>query len=185
MRGTTPRLISSDAFAGYATVLDVLWPQRPRPVPGGQGRKPPVDKRPRARLNYATVCKRRRNGRVVAVDVKTVYGGRRSLAQALKQSSVSAAVNTSFLERHNGTDRHRNARKSRRTYRFSKDWKIHQQVSDFCHYTYNFCWCVRTLRKKSKNGTCQKRTPAMSAGLTDHVWSLREWLSYPVKQLST
>jgi len=28
------------------------------------------------------------------------------------------------------------------------------------------------------------RTPAMVAGLTYHIWSLSEWLSYPAVQLS-
>jgi hypothetical protein len=26
------------------------------------------------------------------------------------------------------------------------------------------------------------QTPAMAAGLTDHVWSLWEWLTFPVVQ---
>jgi len=27
-------------------------------------------------------------------------------------------------------------------------------------------------------------TPAMAAGLTDHIWSLHEWLTYPAVQLT-
>jgi hypothetical protein len=136
-------------------------------------------------LNYATVCKRRENGRVVEVDTKIVFGSKRSVAAALRQSRVSRAINTSFLERHNATDRHRNARKARRTYRFSKDWEIHQAVTCFSYYTYNFCWCVRTLRKRVGRGHYQPRTPAMSARLTDHAWTLEEWLSRPIPGLST
>ena len=26
------------------------------------------------------------------------------------------------------------------------------------------------------------RTPAMAAGLTDHVWSIREWIAFPAVQ---
>ena len=33
-------------------------------------------------------------------------------------------------------------------------------------------------------GRLRKRSPAMAAGLTDHVWSLREWLTYPAKPCS-
>ena len=72
------------------------------------------------------VCKERKNGRVVSVQTKSVFGGAQSLAAALTASSVSNTVNTSFVERHNGTDRHRNARKARKTYRFSRDWLIHE-----------------------------------------------------------
>ena len=147
-------------------------------------------------MNYATVCKHRKNGRIVSVETKVVLGSKRSVAAALKRSRVSRAVNTSFLERHNATDRHRNARKARRTYRFSKDWQTHEAVGYFSYYTYNFCWCVRTLRKrlrtvrkrlrgKHEGGQrYQPRTPAMAAKLTDHVWPLQEWLSRPVPGLS-
>ncbi|MCY2950750.1 MAG: hypothetical protein NTU53_02090, partial [Planctomycetota bacterium] len=66
----------------------------------------------------------------------------------------------------------------------SKDWDIHREVTYFSYYTYNFCWCVRTLRRW-RQGRWRRCTPAMSAGLADHPWSLREWLSYPVIGLST
>jgi hypothetical protein len=172
LRDRPPRLVTSDEFASYATVLDLLWRR-------GLGRSKRA-----GRLNYATVCKRRENGRVVEVQTRVVFGTEASVARALRQSSVSNAINTSFLERHNGTDRHRNSRKVRRTYRFSKDWNIHREVTYFSYYTYNFCWCVRTLRRR-RRGRWQHCTPAMSAGLADHPWSLREWLSYPVIGLAT
>lgn len=44
-----------------------------------------------------------------------------AVTAALGMSRVGRAINTSFLERQNGTDRYRNARKVRKTYRFSKD----------------------------------------------------------------
>jgi hypothetical protein len=46
----------------------------------------------------------------------------------------------------------------------------------------NFCWPVRTLRVKDAAGAWQQRTPAMAAGLADHVWSLEEWLTLPAVQ---
>ena len=91
----------------------------------------------------------------------------------------SRAINTSFVERQNGTDRHRNARKARKTYRFSKDWRYHEAVTYLTMYSYNFCWPVRTLRIKDERGRWQKRSPAMAAGLADHVWSMPEWLAFP------
>jgi hypothetical protein len=71
-----------------------------------------------------------------------------------------------------GTDRNRNARKVRHTYCFSKDWDIHDAVTYFTLYSYNFGWPVRTLRIRDPQGHWQNRTPAMSAGVSDHVWSL-------------
>jgi hypothetical protein len=55
-------------------------------------------------------------------------------------------------------------------------------VTCFSLYSYNFCWAVRTLRERDADGKWQPRTPAMAAGLTDHVWSLREWLTFPAVQ---
>lgn len=185
LQDRTPRLITSDEFASYATVLDLLWNQPPRPVPSGQGKpRPPETAGKRSKLNYATVCKQRENGRVTSVRTEVVFGTPQSVARALEQSQASTAINTSFLERHNGTDRHRNSRKARKSYRFSKDWEIHESVTYFSYYSYNFCWPVRTLRRR-RRGRWQPCTPAMSAGLADHVWSLREWLVRPVTGLAT
>ena len=48
---------------------------------------------------------------------------------------------------------------------------------------YNFCWTHSNLRVLAPVGTGRKRqerTPAMAAGLTDHPWSMHEWLRYQV-----
>ena len=58
----------------------------------------------------------------------------------------------------------------------------HRAATTFSYFSYNFCWPVRTLRVRGEHGRWQKRTPAMAAGQTDHVWSLNEWLAYPVVQ---
>ena len=59
---------------------------------------------------------------------------------------------------------------------------IHDAVTHFTMYTYNFCWPVRTLRQQGPDGQWLPRTPAMAAGLTDHVWPLWEWLTFPAVQ---
>src|SRR5207302_7437968 len=121
----------------------------------------------------------REKNRVVQVEQRVIFGSKAAVLAALALSLVSAAVNTVFVERHNGTDRNRNARKVRKTYCFSKDWGVHEAVTYFTMYSYNFCWPVRTLRQRVGRKRYRQRTPAMAAGLTDHVWSLREWLTYP------
>jgi hypothetical protein len=35
------------------------------------------------------------------------------------------------------------------------------------------------LRVKGAEGRYEQRTPALAAGLTDHVWTIKEWVSYP------
>jgi IS1 family transposase len=180
-----PALMTSDEYPVYETVIEEVFSQ---PVVSPQesarpGRRPLL---PERRLNpgvtYATVRKERAKNRVVAVHRTVVLGSQSAVDRVLKASVCSRTINTSFVERQHGTARCRNARQSRRTYRFSKDWEVHESMSYFTRYRYNFCWPVRTLRVRDSEGRWQSRTPAMSAGLADHVWSLAEWLSFPVIQ---
>ena len=119
---------------------------------------------------------------MVGVERRVIYGTVTAVVAALAASQVSTAVNTVFVERHHGTDRNRNARKVRKTYCFSKDWQAHEAVGYFTLYSYNFCWPVRTLRQGSRRQGYRQCTPAMAAGLTDHVWTLKEWLTRPAVQ---
>ena len=77
-----------------------------------------------------------------------VFGPMAAILVALGQSSVSRWINTAFLERQNATDRPRNARKVRKAYTFSKDWRVHESMTYFSMYSYNFCWPVRTLTER-------------------------------------
>lgn len=112
------------------------------------------------------------------VATRLVYGTLRNLKAALVWA-VLALVNTVFLERSNGTDRLRNSRKVRKSYRFSKDWGVHEAMSYCTLYSSNYCNTVRTLRVEVAPKKDRQRTPAMAAGLTDHVGSLEEWLLFP------
>ena len=148
-------------------------PGRPRVVPE---RRLPED------VIDATVHKHRENGRVIAVEQRQVFGSPEAREDVLGESAASHRVNTSLVERQNGTDRGRNARKTRKTYRFSKDWQVHEAMTYLTLYGSNFCWCVRTLRRKDEQGHWQERSPALAAGLTDHVWTWPEWFHRPAVQ---
>jgi hypothetical protein len=177
-------LFTSDEYPAYATAIDHVYgvPEPPKP-PGTPGRRPVLpERRAPADLTYATVHKEREKGRVVAIVTAVILGTWQAVAGALARSRASRMINTSFVERQHGTDRHHNARKARRTYRFSKDWRMHEAMTYFTKYSYNFCWPVRTLRERDDEGAWRKRTPAMTAGLADHVWLLKEWLALPAVQ---
>jgi hypothetical protein len=105
-----------------------------------------------------------------------------AVVAALAWSKASRRINTSFLERQNATDRHHNMRKVRKTYTFSKAWRVNEAMTYFRMYSYNFCWPVRTLNEHDEHGRIRKRTPAMAAGLADHVWTMREWVTMPAVQ---
>jgi len=179
--GKGAMLLTSDAYPAYATAIEEVygvWVQPERKP--GPGRPPGPRRELPAGLVYATVCKKRAKGRVVEVIRSVVFGLWCLLECWLRRSGVSNTINTSFVERNNATDRRQNGRKQRKTYGFSRDKRMHDAATYFVSYSYNFCWSVRTLRVQGDEGW-QARTPAMAAGLADHVWSLREWLTYPAK----
>jgi IS1 family transposase len=182
--GTIPSLITTDEYAAYPEAILEAYGKEVVPERTGKPGRPKAPyKVASEELNYATVHKTRKKGRVVKIDYRVVFGTVLAVQAALAASTVSRAINTAFVERHNGTDRNRNARKVRKTYCFSKDYAVHEAVTYFTMYTYNFCWPVRTLRERQdENSLWQERTPAMAAGLTDHVWPLAEWLAFPSVQ---
>src|SRR3954465_11530461 len=178
--GRLMALITTDGYPAYAgALLDAYGDTITPPRTGKRGRPKAPYKVAPAGLTYAVVEKTREKGRVVKIATRVVFGTIAAVMAALGMSSASRAVNTSFVERQNGTDRHRNARKARKTYRFSKDWRHHEAVTYLTMYVYNFCWPVRPPRIKDDRGAWQKRSPAMAAGLADHVWSIPEWLAFP------
>jgi IS1 family transposase len=186
-QGRRMDLMTSDEYAAYPAAILAAYGETVVPEPTGKPGRPRLEyRRVPEGLVYATVHKTRQKNRVVAVGERLVFGTPEQLEEALANSAVGGRVTTVHVERHNGTDRHRNARKGRKTYRFSKDWDAHESATYFTMYSANFCKPVRTLRQKlrRKEGrrTWRQRTPAMAAGLTDHVWSIQEWARYPSVQ---
>ena len=181
--GQGVRLMTSDDYPAYKEAILHVYGTEVTTTPTGRDSKAMVPaKVPPPELTYATVEKRRRLGRVVEILVHLIFGTLAALGRALRRSRVSRHVNVSFLERYNATDRHRNARKVRKTYTFSKDWEVHESMTFFTIYSYNFCWSVRTLSIRDEDGRVRARSPAMAAGLADHVWTMREWLTFPAVQ---
>jgi hypothetical protein len=178
-------LVTSDEYPAYETaLLDAYGQEVATTATGRPTRRMVPEKVPPPGMNYATVEKRREKGRVVEIVTRVVFGTMAAIQATLAESKASRRINTSFVERQNATDRHHNARKVRKTYTFSKDWTVHEAMTYFTIYSYNFCWPVRTLRGRDGEGPWRQRTPAMAAGLADHVWTMREWISMPGVQRS-
>lgn len=181
--GRTPELITTDEYAPYRGAILKAWGRTITPPrTGKRGRPCKPYHVPTDALRYAMVHKTREKGRVVKVEPRVVFGDPAQVEAALKASHAGRRINTAFIERYNGTDRHRCARKARRTYRFSKRADAHDAATRFSMYSYNFCWPVRTLAVKDERGRLVKQSPAMAAGLTDHLWTLDEWTTRPAVQ---
>lgn len=86
-------------------------------------------------LTYATVHKTRVKGRVVKVEQRVIHGTTADAKAALPRSASSRGVNMSFMERQDGTDCNRNARRSDC---FSKDWSIQRAITDFARFSVSF-----------------------------------------------
>ncbi len=80
---------------------------------------------------------------------------------------VRDQICTSHVERNNLTIRMHMRRLTRLTNGFSKKWANLHAVLALHFAWYNFCRVHQTL----------KVTPAMEAGVTDHIWDFRELLS--------
>ena len=110
-------MLTSDELAAYGTAIEHVYGVLEEPKPPGTSGRPPVvpGREVPAELKYATMHKEREKGRVVPIVTSVVMGTRAAVAGALERSSASRTINTSFLERHHLTDRHHNARKSRKS----------------------------------------------------------------------
>lgn len=123
------------------------------------------------------VKKRYKGNRGEGGEVRVVHGKAR-LAHVLYLRGYKQ-MNTSVVERHNGTRRLRNQRKVRKTLAFSKAPRYHRWMRWLSVGLDNFCRPHRSLKIKQESHITH-RSPAMAAGLTHHLWSTREWLLWPV-----
>jgi IS1 family transposase len=182
-------LFLTDGFREYLTALLTHygdWVQPPRRQDKGPLPKPRW--MPRPQLLYAQVIKTVRRRRLVRVRHRVVFGTLEAVHAVLAPHGWH--INTAFVERINLTIRQHVAAVGRRVSTLCKgEDGLWQQVAVF-HGYYNFCLPHASVRQplpppESTHGTgstTQWRpcTPAMAAGLTDHVWTLREVLLFRV-----
>ncbi len=182
---------TSDQLPEYRTALlhaYGAWYQPQRQ--GSRGRHPKPRRKPLPSLLYAQVVKKHRRGRVVEVDTKVVFGDSHAITARLAASPVSRIINTSFVERDNLTQRQSNRRLTRRTNGYSKEitWFEKQLWVSLAYY--HLVLPHHSLRQRLSTpqptrGTGSPRrwrpvTPAMAAGITDHMWTTNELLSFRV-----
>jgi hypothetical protein len=182
-------LFLTDGFKEYATALLShfgSWVQPPRRQ--AQGPTPKPRWMPLPALLYAQVVKQYRRRRVVRVRHRVVFGTLARVNRAL--AATGWQINTAFIERANGAIRQHVAAVGRRVITLCKGQEgIRHQLALYHGYD-NFCLPHASLRRPlpqllPTNGTGSARrwqpcTPAMVAGLTDHVWSLKEVLLFRV-----
>jgi len=92
-------------------------------------------------------------------------------AESILGKPVREHVTTSYAERQHLTMRMQKRRLTRLTNGFSMKMENHARALALYFMAYNFCRPHQTLTK-AKGGI--KQTPAMAAGVADHVWSMEE-----------
>jgi hypothetical protein len=139
-------------------------------------------------LLYAQVVKVVQRRRLVQVSHRVVFGTLDAVNHIL--APYGWQINTAFVERLNLDIRPHVAAIGRRVSTLCKGKEGLRQQLALYHTYYNFCLPHSSLRLPlvppvPTKGTgsakqWQPCTPAMAAGLTDHVWTLREVLLFRV-----
>jgi hypothetical protein len=170
-----PPSLTSDAAKGYESALKKVYGVVPQYV--GRGR-PPTKKQAGSGWEYLQIVKHRRGGRLLKVTSKVIFGDSQTICSKLGK-------HTSYVERTHLTSRHMNGRLVRKTLSYSKRVEMLEFSCLWEDMVYNLVRPLKTLRLKVNEYPRQwlPRTPAMVAGLTDHIWTIEELLTTHVSSL--
>ena len=182
-------LFVTDGFREYLTALLTHYGQWVHPLRRRAiGPTPKPRWMPLPQLLYAQVVKTVRRRRLVRVRHRVVFGTLEAVRQVL--AACGWQINTAFIERVNLSIRQHVAAVGRRVSTLCKGEDGLRQQLALYHVYYNFVLPHTSLRQplpqpvatKGTGSAKQWRpcTPAMAAGLTDHVWTLREVLLFRV-----
>ena len=163
-----PPAMATDGKGDYREALVDTWGQ----VPEYQGvGRPPTVKRPQPDWQYLQVIKTRSGSRLTGVTIKVIYGD-----PEIVPDSVGA--HTAYVERTNLTARQMNGRLVRKTLSYSKQIAALEASCAWEDWIYNLTRPVKTLHVEVNDGQrrWQPRSPAMVAGITDHIWTVKELL---------
>jgi hypothetical protein len=110
-------------------------------------------------------------GNLLGVQTRGLFGSKRAVVKRVQELGIGQTIHTAHVERLNGTLRTQQSRLHRRTGGVSRRRRF---LGWSLHVWGGLSNCTRPHR--SLGGA----TPAMREGLTDHVWSVREYINQPV-----
>jgi transposase-like protein/IS1 family transposase len=167
-------LVCTDGLCSYVRATREAFRD---PEPTGKRGHPPL--RVWCRLLIAQVVKRYERRRVAEVERRVVHGKAEQVEKARSSVSGEGVINTAYIERLNGTFRERLAPLARRTRALARTTRMLEAGMWLVGSVYNFCSPHDSLREMTGRAV-RDRTPAMAAGITRRVWSVRALLSYHV-----
>jgi transposase-like protein len=177
-------LVCVDGWAAYPKAIKRAFREKEKVVGPGQ----PQRGRPRLalwpQLAIGVVIKTKQAHKLVEVRREIVAGSRELVAALISASQGGLYLNTSYIERFNGTLRERLASLTRKCRHAARRVEALETGMYLVGTVYNFCVAHRELRvanyERVEQGRWQPRTPAMASGLSDHIWSVAELLKYKV-----
>jgi hypothetical protein len=164
----SPPPVLSDGWGGHREALVEVYGKVPDYT--GHGR-PPTRKQPVEGWHYTQMVKQRdATGNLIGVKVRVIYGDETTLSRT--------GDRTVYVERTNLTSRQMTGRLVRKTLGFSKRVEMLKAACIWEDIVYNLARSVKTLRIEIHEGNRRwmQRSPAMAAGLADHIWSIRDVL---------
>jgi hypothetical protein len=161
----------SDGWGGIDEAMVAVYGRVPEY--GGRGR-PPTRKQPGQDWQYLQMVKQRdEHGKLTGIKLRVIFGSRAEVLQLLGSS-------TAYIERSHLTSRLFNGRQVRKTLAFSKNVADYQASAIWEDAYYNLVRPHKSLRLPADHDPDRKWlpcTPAKVAGLTDHIWTVKELLT--------
>lgn len=170
--GVRALLVATDGWAAYPKSIQRAFREKIKQT-AGRGR---ACLRVWENLCIVTVIKRTEKNHVVEVTRRLSLGKEQQANDLLKQSQGGSVWNTAFIERLNGTMRERLASLTRKCRHAAHRLDALETGMYLIGCTYNFCFPHHELSQAKRFGVAC--TPAMAAGLTNHIWSVWEVLTY-------
>jgi len=172
-----PLLICVDGFIAYVQAIQRVFRS---PLPSGKRGRPWLISWPD--IHIGQVIKRYQGKRVVDVTRRMAQGCLETALALLEQSRGGTKLNTAFIERLNATFRSRLAILARRSRALIRNPETLEPLMYLMGSVYNFCTEHKSLRLPGVIGGHKwiARTPAIAAGLTDHIWSVKELLLFQI-----
>ena len=176
-------LVCTDGWSAYPGSIRRAFREKVKET-AGRGR---ACLRVWSQLCIAVVIKRTEKKRVVEITRKMVQGTLEQAQVLLSASQGGTVLNTAFIERLNGTIRQRLACLTRKCRHAARRLAALESGMWLLGCTYNLCWPHHQLSREATSAQLGRGevllTPAMASGLTDHIWSIQELLSYRVAPL--
>ena len=168
---TGPPPTLSDGWGGIDEAMVEVYGLVPEYC--GRGR-PPTRKKAQPGWQYLQMVKQRNEqGQFQGIKLRVVFGQKSELLALLGQS-------TAYIERSHLTSRLFNGRQVRKTLAFSKNLADYRAAAVWEDSYYNLVRPHKSLRLPRPDAHLQKwvkRTPAIAAQLTDHIWTVKELLT--------